>query len=402
MTLKSKLPVACVALAVLMTGGVVGGCSSTKKPTSKQAAHQHWDRARATVMYGLARDQYATGNFDPARKTADDALRIDPENGPLRVLSAKLAIEQGNLDRADKDLAVARKVNPKDAEADYLSGVVNQRWQKPEVALDFYSAASEKQTGELAYLLAKSEMLVLLGREEEALRTLQAKVVYFESSAAIRDAVGQLLIQFKKYDEAATVLRQASILAADDLLIHEHLAFALFFNKQYGEAVEPFKKTLKAEENAKRADLHLALGKSLLEIGRLREAKASLETSAQLDESNPQVWLALGRVALQLGDEKRAELSLKKASASDPASGEAKLLMGYLRLRQKRYNDALSNFQRAAALDTRDTTSLCMVGYTLQKLGRTTEATQYYAKALRIKPGDEMARKLLASVDTND
>jgi tetratricopeptide (TPR) repeat protein len=402
MTLKSKLPVACVAIALMITGGLGGGCSATKKPTQKQAAHQHWDRARATVMYGLAKDQYATGNFEPARKTVDDALRLDPDHGPLRILSAKLAIEAGNLDRADKDLAAARKANPRDAEADYLAGVVNQRWQKPEVALEFYSTASEKDAGELAYLLAKSEMLVMLGREEEALRTLQAKVVYFESSAVIRDAVGQLLIQFKKYDDAVTVLRQASILATDDAQIHEHLAYALYFNKQYGEAVEPFKKVLKNEENAKRADLHLALGKSLLEIGKLREAKASLETAAQLDDANPAVWVALGRVAMQLGDEKRAELSLKKAAATDPANGEAKLLMGYLRLRQKRFNDALSNFQRAAALDTRDTTSLCMIGYTLQKLGRNDEATQYYAKALRIKPGDEMARKLLASVDTND
>jgi tetratricopeptide (TPR) repeat protein len=402
MKLKSKLPVACVAVALLIGGGLSGGCSATKKPTQKQAAHEQWNRTRASVMYGLARDQYATGNFDPARKTTDDALRLDPENGPLRVLSAKLAIEAGSLDQADKDLARARKANPKDAEADYLTGVVNQRWQKPEVALEFYAAASDKQTGELAYLLARCEMLVVLGRQEEALRMLQSKVVYFESSAIIRDAVGQLLIQFKKYNEAATVLRQASILAVDDLIIHEHLAFALYLDKQYADAIEPLKRVLKSEENAKRADLHLALGKSLLEIGRLREAKASLESAAQLDDSNPAVWVALGRVALQLGDEKRAEISLKKASASDPANGEAKLLMGYLRIRQKRYSDALSNFQRAAALDTKDTTSLCMVGYTLQKLGRSDEATQYYAKALRIKPGDEMARKLLASVDTND
>src|SRR5687767_4856975 len=215
MHLKSMLSVA-FGVALILSTGV--GCAN-KKP-QKQAAHEHWNRARANVMYGLGKDQYATGNFDPARKTVDDALRLDPENGPLRVLSAKLAIEQGNLDLADKELAKARKINPKNAEADYLSGVVNQRWQKPEVALEFYSAATDKESGELAYLLAKCEMLVVLGRQEEALRLLQSKVVYFESSAVIRDAVGQLLIQFKKYDEAATILRQASILATDDLAIH--------------------------------------------------------------------------------------------------------------------------------------------------------------------------------------
>jgi protein O-GlcNAc transferase len=401
MRLNWMLPVAC---SVAVGLGVLGtGCSSTKKkPTQKEAATQQWNRARANVMYGLARDQYATGNFDPARKTADDALRLDPENGPLRVLSAKLAIEAGNLDLADKELAKARKINPKNAEADYLAGVVNQRWQKPEVALEFYSAASDKETGELAYLLAKSEMLVVLGRQEEALRLLQSKVVYFESSAVIRDAVGQLLMQFKKYDDAAAILRQASILATDDLVIQEHLGFSLYFGGKYAEAVESFRKVLKSEKYAKRADVHLAMGKSLLEVGKLRDARASLETAGQLDESNAAVWLALGRVAMQLGDDKRADMSLRRAAATDPAGAEPRLLIGFLRLRQKKFNEALSNFQRAAALDPRDTTSLCMVGYALQKLGRNDEASQYYAKALKIKPGDEMARKLMASVDLND
>jgi Flp pilus assembly protein TadD len=400
MRLKWMLPVACsVALGL---GVVGGGCSATKKPTQKEAATQEWNRARANVMYGLAKDQYATGNLDAARKTTDDAQRLDQENGPLRVLSAKLAIEEGNLDLADKELAKARKLQPKNAEADYLSGVVNQRWQKPEVALEFYSAAADKETGELAYLLAKSEMLVFLGRQEEALRLLQSKVVYYESSAVIRDAVGQLLMQFKKYDEAAAVLRQATILATDDLVIQEHLGFALYFAGKYAEAVEPLRKVLKSESYAKRADVHMALGKSLLEIGKLREARAALETAGNLDESNAATWVSLGRVAMQLGDDKRAELSLRRAIATDPANSEARLLTGYLRLRQKKYNEALTSFQRASALDAKDTTSLCMVGYALQKLGREKEASQYYAKALKIKPGDEMARKLMASVDMND
>lgn len=400
MRLKSLMSAACaIAIVVGLCGA--GGCAGAKKK-DKGAAAAQWNRARAGVMYGLARDQYATGNFEPSRKTVDEALRLDPNNVNLRILSAKLAIEGGNLDRADKDLAAARKANPKNAEADYLSGVVNQRWQKPEAALEFYSAASEKESGELAYLLAKSEMLVALGRQEEALRLLQSKTVYFESSAIIRDAVGQLLMQSRKYDEAAAILRQASILATDDLVIHEHLGVALHYGGKHAEAIDPLRKVLKNESYLKRADLHLALGKSLLEAGRLREARQSLETASQLNDANPSVWLALGRVAMQLGDEKRAELSLKRAAATDPTSSEARLLMGYLRLRQKRPNDALSNFQRASALDRNDPTALCMVGYALQQLGRTDEASQYYAKALKIKPGDEMARKLMASVDLND
>jgi tetratricopeptide (TPR) repeat protein len=327
---------------------------------------------------------------------------MDPDNAPLRIVSAKLAIEAGQLELADKDLEGRARSTRKIPRRIILSGVVNQRWQKPEVALGFYSAACDKEPGELAYILAKAEMLVAHGRQEEALHLLQDKVTFFENSATIRDAVGQLLVQFKKYNEAADMLRQASILATDDLTIHEHLALALYFAHRYPEAIETLTRLTKNEACAKRADLFLALGKSQLEVGKIRDARASLERSAQMDDSSSAVWLALGRAAMQANDQKRAEMSFKRAQALEPENSEVRLMAGYLKLKQNKLNEALAAFQRASALDSSDTVSLCMVGYTLQKLGRADEATRYYAKALKIKPGDEMARKLMASVDVNN
>jgi tetratricopeptide (TPR) repeat protein len=397
MTLKSILPV------VLLTAVVATGCASGKKtPTQKEQATKQWNQARARVMFGLAKDQYSTGNFEPARKTCNEALRLDSESEPLRILSAKLAVEAGNLDLADKELAEARKLNPKDAEADYLSGVVQQRWQAPEKALAFYTSASEKSTDEIAYVLARSEMLVALGRQEEALRMLEGKVVYFEHSAVIRDAVGQLLVQFARYKEAADMLREASILAGNDLGITEHLAFALLLSGQHREAIEPFQKLLRDEKYAKRGDLYLALGQCLMETGKVRDAKQKFETAAQLDPQSASAFLALGRAALQQNDLNRADTSLRRAVSLDPARSETRLLMGYLKLKQNKLQDALTNFQRASALDRNDTVSLCMVGYTLSKLGRNEQALQYYAQALKIKPGDEMASRMMAAMDLRD
>lgn len=377
------------------------GCSSTPQKSQQELAKEKWNHTRAMVLYGLARDQYATGNFDPARKTINEALAMDPNNGQARVLSAKLAIEAGQLELADRELAEARKSNPKDYDAQYLSGVVYQRWAQANKALEFYSAAADLKPDELAFILAKSEMLVAMDREEEALRTLQEKVVYFEHSAVIRDAVGQLLVQFKKYDEATDVLRQASILDGKDLMITEHLAFALLLAGKHKEAIDPFQKLLKDPDLSKRADLYLALGQCQMETNKVRDARRNFETAAQLDGQNPSVWIALTRASLQHGDIKRAELSIKRALSLDPARCETRLLMGYVRLRQGKNEEALTSFQRAAALDKRDTVSLCMVGYTLQKLGRTDEALKYYAQALKIKPGDEMAARMMASLDAN-
>src|SRR5262249_47462131 len=155
----------------------------------------------------------------------------------ILVLSAKIAIEQGQLERADRELATARTAAPNDGEALYLSGVVCQRWQKPQEAFAYYHQAVEKAPTELAYLMAESEMLVTMNRSDEALALLQGKIVYFENSSGIRDAAARLLMAKKQYTQAADLFRQATILTPDEQSYREGLGLALYYSKQYGQAV---------------------------------------------------------------------------------------------------------------------------------------------------------------------
>ncbi|MGH7176855.1 MAG: tetratricopeptide repeat protein [Tepidisphaeraceae bacterium] len=386
-----------VVLALALTG-----CAQTKMPNQKEQAKKHWNDARASVLFGLAHDQYKSGNFDKCRITLNEALKLSPDNAKLHVLSAKLAIEQNQLELAEKELGTAREKDPKGAEADYLSGVVAQRWQKPEAAYGYYTSASEKEPTELAYVLARAEMLVAMDRSPEALSMLQEKVVYFEHSAVIRHAVGQILVQQRRYSEGADMLRQASVLASDDVSIREHLAMAYYFNHQYREACDQFARVLKSQGTEKRAELHLVMGQCQLQLDRLPDARANFEAAARIDPSSIEAWNHLSETALRGNDLHRAELSLRKSLALDANNSEAQLLLGYLRLRQDRLPDALAAFTRASQLDRSDTVSLCMVGYVLQKTGKPEQAMRFYAVALKMRPRDEMASKLMASVDLND
>jgi tetratricopeptide (TPR) repeat protein len=400
------MPIKSVLVAPVLCLALLAGCSSTSDKKThgaqqKDLAQKQWAGARANVLGSLAKEQYENGNFDKCRSTVDDALKMDPENVPLRVLSAKLAIEQGNLELADRELIQARRLDPKNAEADYLSGVVCQRWQRSQEAFDYYRSASEKQPNELAYLMAQAEMLVAMNRSDEALTLLQAKVVYFEYSATIRDAVGQLLMQKGKYTQAVEVLRQATILATDDNTVREHLAMAQFQNKRFRDASEVLSRLVRDDRYIKRADLYLALGECYMQSSKPREARESFETASQLSPNQASAWTGLGKAALQLNDIRRAEIALKRAVTIEPASSEGNLLLGYVRMRQGKFEESLASFRKANALDSADTVSLCMIGYVLEKMGKNDEALQCYARALKLKPGDEMATRLMAQVQLN-
>ncbi len=390
-----------IILAAAVTGLLfAGGCAGDGKDaqaTQKEVAQKQWNAARAGVMHSLARDQFQTGSCDKARQTCDSALKMDPENVPLLVLSARIAIEQSRLDVADEALGKARTLQPKHAEAQYLAGVVAQRWQKYGDALVCYTAAADAQPAELAYVMARAESLVLLDRRADALAMLREKVAYFEHSSALRDAVGQLLMQERKFDDAVEMFRQASVLATEDTGVRERLALAYFQTRNYRDCADTLSRLVQSEPYLARSDLFVALGESQLATKQIVESRMSFQRATELDPASVPAWIGLTKSALTLGDLRRAEMAAYKAVALAPERADTHLTFGYVRMKQQRYDDALAAFQRAAALDPNDSVSLSMIGYVLGNQGKNDQAMTYYGKALKANPKDELALQLMVS-----
>jgi tetratricopeptide (TPR) repeat protein len=393
MAYAAKIRISILAIAIL------SGCSNTKEPTAKESAMKTWNDARATVLVGLASDQYQNANFDKSRATIDQALAMAPDNASAHILSAKLYIETGSLEAAERELALARKCDPNSGEAQYLSGVVYQRWQQPQRALEFYQYACDKAPAELAYVLAKAEMQVAMGKRDEALSMLQAKAAYFEHSGEIRDEIGLLLEQENRHAEAVEMFRHAEVLNGDDLTIKEHLAMALFHTSEYSEAASILAELVTKEKYDHRPDLLSVLGECQLQTGHAGDAVLSFQQASEMTPDAIGVWLGLARADLQINNLRRAQFAVRKCLSLDDANPEAHLMMGYAQFRLNEFPSAYSSFLRASELNPKDTTSLCMMGLALDRIGRPREAAECYERALRIAPGDDLASHLLARMD---
>ncbi len=393
--------------SLLLVSAVVAatcGCDSAPKkdPTQKEAAVKQWNQARAGVMHSLASDQFKTGNFDKARATVDEAMGIDPDNVHLRILSAQISIEQNRLDLADKQLAEALKRDEKNAEALYLSGVVAQRWQKMEQALDYYVRASDAQPAELAYLLARAEMLVMLDRRPEAMSAVKDKLIYFEHSAALRDAVGQFYMNERQFTEAADMFRQASVLATDDLGIRERLASAQFFAGDYQAAADTLSKLLATDTYRDRAELHIMMGESHLQLRQNVDARQSFATATELNAASVPAWMGLGKAALAMNDLRRADGAVRRAISLAPENADAQLMLGYLRMKEERFDDAVRAFDTASRLDPTDSVGLCMIGHIHESRGKADEALVWYGRALKVNPRDQMALRMMATAQIGE
>ena len=284
-SIKSRLLVAGMLCSLALTG--CASSSGKKRPTQKEQAVKQWNGTRAAVMASMARSQYDAGNFTQCEQTVRDAMKLNSENADLHLLSAKLAIQQGHLEVAESELALVTKYAPNNAEADYLTGVVCERAGKHQDALDAYTRAAEKVPTEVAYVLARAEILVDLDRPLEALQFVQEKSLAFDQSAPLHDTLGELLVGQSRYEEAVAALRQASVMAPDDQQIREHLAMAYYFNKQYAEGGEIFKALLDIEKNQSRSELWLALGECQMQCVNAREVRNSFDRACQAAPSAP-------------------------------------------------------------------------------------------------------------------
>jgi Tfp pilus assembly protein PilF len=278
---------------LILLASLAAGCGDTPQMTPKEQALQNWNAARAGVTMNLAKDEYKNGDFEKARRDVDQALLMDPKNTNIHILSAKIAIEQNQLELADAELNAARAINPKLPEADYLSGVIYQRWEQPAKALIFYQHASEENPTELSYLMAKAETLVSLNRRDEALDLLQNKADYFEHNPVIHDAMGMICMQDRNFDKAVDMFRWAVILAPDDDNIREHLSLALYQDKRYGESAMNLQRLVKTDARSKRPDLFLALAECDLNTNHPAEARMAAQTACDLDPSQPIPWLTV-------------------------------------------------------------------------------------------------------------
>ena len=389
-------------VAKLLIGGLVvlavTGCGMSNHKKNVNAANNRWKVMRSALMMQMAQQQFDAGDLKQAEKTLAEATKIDASNARLYTLAGRVALERGQLERAYHRLKSSAELDPDYAQAYFYQGIVMQRWTQFEAALGLYQKAYELESDNAGYLLAISEMLVMLDRSDEAMDVLIDKMTYFDLNASIRMAVGQLYAMRGEYSQAIEYFRQASLIRSDDLHIREELALSLLAAGQFFEAMDFLEKLCDEPSLANRADLKRALADSYLATGRLAEAKVLYLKLTRINPMDAEVWIKLGELSLSLNDAPGALLAANRAKKLAPERHEGFLLAGVVWSKQGEVEKAIEMFDQAADLAPDYSTPVLLRGITLEREGQLAEAAEAYIEALRRQPDDERAQQLLSKV----
>ncbi|HKY33983.1 MAG TPA: S41 family peptidase [Candidatus Polarisedimenticolia bacterium] len=141
-------------------------------------------------------------------------------------------------------------------------------------------------------------------------------------------------------------------------------------------------------------------GAVLLALGRVQEARPSLERALQEEPEDPSLLVAVAACARDAGEAAEAIRLLEKAGALDPSSFYAHLDLALAYGAAGRVQDAVEAAERAARIDPAMPAAWSILGTALKQAGRLDQAAGALEQAIHLDPMDDVAapRLLLAKV----
>ena len=395
------LPLASAALAASLVGCTGQSKHNAEYVSSAELRHRG---IKAASEYEMARQAFLSGNLEKAMQKIDQSLSQNPSVALSHVLRARILNELGRLGDALDSLEFAKTSDPNRADTYYYEGVIYERLQRREKALEAFTLAVQNDPTSEQYAIARTETLIDLGRYAEAESTLVESSTLFENSAAIQQTLGRLAMLLGDNENAVVRFREARLLAPDETVIVEDLIDAQIRTNRFAEAEHNISRLLTQGGFASRRDLKLLQARCLVELDRTMEARSILNdlTADRAGAGDADAWLLMGRVSIAMNDERRLRESSRRAVQLAPNSGEAQLLAAMSARIEGDMDRAGTFANRAAELSPNDATVLTMLGLIELERGNVQHAQYAFAKALKIQPDNESLVSLMATLSGMD
>jgi tetratricopeptide (TPR) repeat protein len=336
-------------MAAVAAAVVAAGCGPTNIEKTRAAARDRWTTSRAEIATKLAQGCFERGELGRARDHLKEAMKGDAPYAPMYLLAAKLAVEDGKFDDAQRYAQAAGALDPECAEAWYVLGTVQQALDQPEGALSAFTEAVRLDPDNPAYAIAQAEFLVDQGRIHEAVQRLGEAVGRTPGRAELQIALGDLLNLMNRDEEAAGSYRIAMRLAPKREDVAERLATALFLSGAYAEAAPLLEDLVTAKGDKAPVWVVRMWGESLLATGRIKEARPALERVLQIDADDLDARVALAKCDLLADDAGSARRRVDEALSRAPDHAEANALMALLLIHSGRVGEAVPHLRLALA-----------------------------------------------------
>lgn len=383
----------------------LAGCAGHGKYTSERVneAAERMAQLKSGTEWQMAQQQFLSGELDKSLKTIDRSIALNDQVPKSHVLRGRILFEKGRLEESRASFLNAEKLDATNVDAQYYLGILHERFNEPDKALERYQRAMQLDPTNAQYVVAAGEMLVHLGRTDEAERMLEQHRSDFQYNAAIRQSLGHIAMMRGDTDKAITLFTEAQLLAPDDLTIVEDLLHAEVAAGDFSDAEYNCSKLLQSDEYKTRRDLQLIRARCLLNTDRPVEARSILIDLTNSPEGGHDfdTWVDLGQACIVLEDQVRLKGVASRLVATAPERYEGHFFRAMLYKMEGNLPSALDAADAAVARSTTDSNPLILKGLILQQQGKNDAAQQAFAAAVKLEPDRTAAKQLLAATMSN-
>ena len=352
---------------------------------------------KAGTEFNMARQAFLAGDLDRAMNKVEQSLSISPNVARSHVLRGRILMERGQMGPALEAFNMAIAVDTESFDAYYYRGLVFERLERREQALDSFIKAAQIDPTNAQYFIAAAEVLIDERRLDEAAELLDVREGEFRTNSGVRHTMGHIAMLRGDFKKAAILFNETRLLLPEEPSIVEDLIAALIASGDLPEAERHLARLLREDGYADRRDIKHLRGRCLIELDRLSEARQLyLEMTADLEGANDvDSWLGLARVSLKLNDQQRLRRAIARALAIAPDQPEPHMLDALARRNQNDLMGALLSIRRANALSPNDPAALTLQGVLELDLNQPSAAVKTLAHAAQLRPGDSSIERLL-------
>lgn len=199
----------------------------TRDPAGAKTAYDEalkLAQGNAKALATLGASYAEIEEYDLAVQALADSVALDPANADALLQAAAVAVQREDWPAAKKLLAQAEKAARKNHYVEFLTGVVAERTDQLDTAINAYRKAVDLAPTNAGYALALVSALVEKGAIEQAIADLKEAVLRCPKEPALHLRLGFLLMERKRWPQAVEPFQTAARLDAKDPDPHLYLA----------------------------------------------------------------------------------------------------------------------------------------------------------------------------------
>ena len=296
------------------------------------------------------------------------ALESVPNRGQYWLSYIDALIRAGQADAAKQVLAQGRQRGLQGEAVEALAGRIEGL------------SGSEPSPQEINRLVA----LFAEGKYAEAAMLAQALTELFPLHGVGWKALGAVLKQMGRSEDALLPMQKAVVLLPEDAEAHNNLGGTFRDMRRLKEAEASYRRALEIKPVF--AEAYYNLGTVLGDLGQLDSAVASFHRALEIRPDYAEVYSNLGITLQDMGRLDEAEASYRQALAIKPSLAEVHYNLGNILQNLGRLDEAEASYRQALAIKPDLAEAYSNLGNTLRELDRLDEAEVSYHQSLEIKP----------------